>query len=107
MGDSNIAYDVILQPGHYQRSSGRTGTEGKYISEQALVAYITNIIATNLHSVREERVGRLRRQLFAATAGRAEHSVDYTASCSLRSMPMVVSPPARPDLVSATRRPPR
>ncbi len=47
-GDLSIQYDVILQPGHYLRTSGRTGTQGKYVSEQALVAYMTNIIATSL-----------------------------------------------------------
>jgi len=47
-GDPNIEYDVILQPGHYQRTTGRTGTQGKYVSEQALAAYTTNIIVTSL-----------------------------------------------------------
>jgi len=47
-GDARAEYDVVLQPGHYLRTSGRTGTQGKYVSEQALVAYITNIVAASL-----------------------------------------------------------
>jgi N-acetylmuramoyl-L-alanine amidase len=47
-GDAAAQYDVILQPGHYLRTSGRTGTQGKYVSEQALVAYMTNIVADSL-----------------------------------------------------------
>jgi hypothetical protein len=47
-GTAGIEYDVILQPGHYLRTSGRTGTMGKYVSEQALVAYITSIVAASL-----------------------------------------------------------
>jgi hypothetical protein len=50
IGDSGIEYDVILQPGHYQRTSGGIGTRGKYVSEQALVAYVTNIVASTLRS---------------------------------------------------------
>jgi Caspase domain len=50
MGNSGIEYDVILQPGHYQRTSAAIGTSGKYVSEQALVAYVTNIVASTLRS---------------------------------------------------------
>lgn len=53
-GDPNIEYDVILQPGHYQRTSGRTGTEGPHVSEQALVAYIADQVAKNLHHTGEK-----------------------------------------------------
>jgi hypothetical protein len=52
-GNAGTTYDVILQPGHYQRTSGRTGTQGKYVSEQALVAYMTNIVAANLRRTGE------------------------------------------------------
>jgi len=47
-GDSHTEYDVILQPGHYLRPSGRTGTQGKYVSEQALVAFLTDKVAKKL-----------------------------------------------------------
>lgn len=30
-GDPKIRYDVILQPGHYGRTSGKTGGEGKQV----------------------------------------------------------------------------
>jgi hypothetical protein len=49
-GNSSTEYDVILQPGHYQRTTGPMGTRGKYVSEQALVAYLTNIVADTLRS---------------------------------------------------------
>lgn len=35
-------YDVILQPGHYGRSTGRTGTGGRFVSEQHLAAYVAS-----------------------------------------------------------------
>jgi N-acetylmuramoyl-L-alanine amidase len=54
MGDPNIEYDVIIQPGHYQRTSGRTGTEGHHVTEQALVAYIADQIAKSLHDTGEK-----------------------------------------------------
>jgi N-acetylmuramoyl-L-alanine amidase len=54
-GQRGVKYDVILQPGHYGRKTGAVGTSGKSVSERALVAYITNIIAESLrgdhHSV--------------------------------------------------------
>ena len=53
-GDPNIEYDVIIQPGHYQRTSGRTGTEGSHVSEQTLVAYLADQIAKNLHHTGEK-----------------------------------------------------
>lgn len=53
VGDPTREYDVILQPGHYQRTSGRTGTQGKYVSEQALVAYLTTTIASSLRRTGE------------------------------------------------------
>jgi hypothetical protein len=52
-GDGSTNYDVILQPGHYLRTSGRTGTHGKFVSEQGLVAYITNIVASILRRTGE------------------------------------------------------
>jgi N-acetylmuramoyl-L-alanine amidase len=48
LGDRGKKYDVILQPGHYLRATGRVGTTGKFVSERALAAYITNILAQQL-----------------------------------------------------------
>jgi hypothetical protein len=48
-GDPNKTYDIIIQPGHYGRKTGRTGTSGPDISEQQLVAYIVAKIAEYLH----------------------------------------------------------
>jgi N-acetylmuramoyl-L-alanine amidase len=47
-GERGVTYDVILQPGHYGRTSGRVGTAGHFVSERALVAYITNVAAQSL-----------------------------------------------------------
>jgi len=47
-GDPKIQYDVILQPGHYGRTSGKTGGEGKQVSEQQLVAFIVAHTASYL-----------------------------------------------------------
>jgi hypothetical protein len=44
-GDPKKTYDIIIQPGHYGRTTGRTGTSGPNISEQQLVAYIAAKIA--------------------------------------------------------------
>jgi N-acetylmuramoyl-L-alanine amidase len=48
LGQRWVKYDVILQPGHYGRPPGPVGTSGQLVSERALVAYITNVIATDL-----------------------------------------------------------
>lgn len=42
------SYDVILQPGHYLRTQGRTGATGHRVTEQALVAYLVGPIADSL-----------------------------------------------------------
>ena len=47
-GDPKSEYDVILQPGHYQRISGRVGTSGAQVTEQQLVAFIVANVATYL-----------------------------------------------------------
>jgi N-acetylmuramoyl-L-alanine amidase len=47
-GQSGIAYDVILQPGHYGRQSGAVGTTGQLVSERALVSYMTSVAAESL-----------------------------------------------------------
>jgi N-acetylmuramoyl-L-alanine amidase len=49
-GERGVKYDVILQPGHYGRQTGRVGTTGKWVSERALAAYITNLLAQRLRS---------------------------------------------------------
>ncbi|MBW4707171.1 N-acetylmuramoyl-L-alanine amidase [Roseobacter sp. YSTF-M11] len=54
-GDTSTLYDVILQPGHYGRTSGSTGGGGALISEQKLAAGIVERLASRLkelgHSV--------------------------------------------------------
>jgi N-acetylmuramoyl-L-alanine amidase len=47
-GDASVAYDVILQPGHYGRKKGATGASGAKISERALNAHIVRQIAEQL-----------------------------------------------------------
>ncbi len=48
MGNAELVYDVILQPGHYLRIKGATGAQGSSVSEQALVAYIVGEVARDL-----------------------------------------------------------
>lgn len=43
-----IAYDVIVQPGHYGRPPGKLGTHGDSVTEKALVAYIADVTARRL-----------------------------------------------------------
>ena len=46
-----VAYDVIVQPGHYGRPNGNRkplGTHGSLVSEKALVAYIADVTAKQL-----------------------------------------------------------
>lgn len=45
-----VAYDVIVQPGHYGRPPGKLGTEGHFVTERALVAYIADVAARRLRS---------------------------------------------------------
>lgn len=49
-GDVDIRYDVILQPGHFWRTSGATGTEGQHVSERNLVALIVKDTARLLRA---------------------------------------------------------
>ena len=49
-GNTSERYDVILQPGHFWRTSGITGTGGKLVYERNLVAYITKIAAEYLQN---------------------------------------------------------
>jgi len=41
-------YDVILQPGHYGRTSGATGAAGQLVSERDLNAFLVGKIASRL-----------------------------------------------------------
>jgi len=49
-GSRGATYDVILQPGHYGRTTGAVGTHGSIVSERALAAYITGRIAQQLRA---------------------------------------------------------
>lgn len=48
VGERGITYDVILQPGHYERKTGKLGTRGELVTEQELVAFISSVIADQL-----------------------------------------------------------
>jgi N-acetylmuramoyl-L-alanine amidase len=50
LGERGVDYDVILQPGHYGRITGRVGTSGALVSERALVAYIVGRSAQTLRA---------------------------------------------------------
>jgi hypothetical protein len=39
-GDASASYDVIIQLGHFPRKTGRTGGQGKYVSEQEIAALV-------------------------------------------------------------------
>jgi hypothetical protein len=39
-GDLSKTYDVIIQIGHYPRKTGRTGGQGKFVSEQEVAALV-------------------------------------------------------------------
>src|ERR1017187_4002029 len=45
-----LVYDFVLQPGHYGRPPGNLGTQGKLVSERALVAYVTDVVARQLRN---------------------------------------------------------
>jgi N-acetylmuramoyl-L-alanine amidase len=47
-GKDGELYDIILQPGHFARTSGKLGTSGAQVSEQKLVAFIVANIAKGL-----------------------------------------------------------
>lgn len=50
VGSRDMAYDVILQPGHYGRTKGATGASGSLLSEQDIVAYLVRSVAARLRS---------------------------------------------------------
>jgi N-acetylmuramoyl-L-alanine amidase len=47
-GEPGVKYDVILQPGHYGRKTGKTGAQGKLVSERALVAHVVRNVHDRL-----------------------------------------------------------
>lgn len=47
-GNPSVMYDVILQAGHYKRTTGLTGASGKEVTEQQLVAYIVKRASESL-----------------------------------------------------------
>jgi hypothetical protein len=47
-GDASKTYDVVIQSGHYPRTSGKTGGTGKYATEQEMAAFVTYAIRENL-----------------------------------------------------------
>lgn len=49
-GDAAVTYDIILQPGHFKRTSDRTGTSGRLVSERELVAYIVARMSEQLRA---------------------------------------------------------
>lgn len=49
-GNIDSHYDVILQPGHFGRDRGSTGSSGARVSEQKLVAYVAYSIAQQLEN---------------------------------------------------------
>jgi len=48
IGDPNMEYDLIIQPGHFGRTKGATGGEGKYVTEQQITAKIVEGLASIL-----------------------------------------------------------
>lgn len=49
-GEAGVTYDVVIQPGHYGRTTGRTGASGALVSERALVGYIAARTAADLRA---------------------------------------------------------
>lgn len=47
-GSPEVQYDVIIQAGHYLRKFGATGTEGNFVKEKELTAYLVKGIVENL-----------------------------------------------------------
>ncbi len=45
LGDRNTEYDIVLQPGHYLRTSGATGASGAKTSEQSMASQIVGRMA--------------------------------------------------------------
>ena len=47
-GSPSAVYDVIIQPGHYGRTKGSTGSQGANVSEQQIAASISARLASRL-----------------------------------------------------------
>lgn len=43
-------HDVVLQPGHFWRTRGSTGSQGQYVTERSLAAYLVQEIASDLRA---------------------------------------------------------
>lgn len=48
LGDTSKTYDIVVQPGHFRRTSGATGTQGTYVSEQEFAARVAEKLAGDL-----------------------------------------------------------
>lgn len=47
-GATGESYDIVLQAGHFGRTKGATGGQGKFVTEQQYAAWITSLIADDL-----------------------------------------------------------
>lgn len=47
-GDTGTEYDVIIQAGHYNRKTGKTGGTGKYVTEQQVAAFVAQSVRQQL-----------------------------------------------------------
>jgi|GEM_PF-2939551 len=50
LGVPGVTYDIILQAGHYNRMTGKTGTSGALVAEKWVTAYLVKNIADRLVS---------------------------------------------------------
>lgn len=51
LGSGTAAPDVIIQLGHYPRTSGKTGGQGAYVNEQQMAAWVGTMLANDLSRV--------------------------------------------------------
>src|SRR5205085_960550 len=42
LGDPSKEYDLVIQPGHFGRTRGATGGEGKFVTEQQIAAKVVD-----------------------------------------------------------------
>jgi hypothetical protein len=84
-----LVYDVVLQPGHYGRPPGKLGTQGKLVSERALVAYVTDVVARRLRddglSVLIVSADKYPRPLSAAKVFLAIHAEGSVKQCHAKA----------------------
>ncbi|SEJ77722.1 N-acetylmuramoyl-L-alanine amidase [Pseudomonas sp. NFR16] len=50
LGATDVTYDIILQAGHYNRKTGKTGTTGALVAEKWVTAYLVKNISDHLLS---------------------------------------------------------